>query len=93
MNFNSRKRRLYQLEVGTLSRQGTSPYAAYYTQPFAFSNIPYPLTHQVALRLPCQHTYAYWRTVGLTTFPDLPTKIAFASLPVRLGLISPGVDK
>ena len=74
MNTNSRKRRLHQVEVGTLSRQGTGPYATHYRQPFAFSTIPYPLTLQVALRLPCRYACACWRIVGLTTFPDLPTR-------------------
>ena len=72
MNTNSRERRLHQVEVGTLSRQGTGPYATHYRQPFAFSTIPYPLIQQVALRLPCLLACARRRTVGLTTFPDLP---------------------
>lgn len=74
MNINSRERRLHQVEVGTLSRQGMSLYATHYRQPFAFSTIPYPLIQQIALRLSCQHACALWRTVGLTTFPDLPTR-------------------
>lgn len=81
MNTNSRERRLHQVEVGTLSRQGIDPYATHYRQPFAFSTIPYPLIRQVALRLPCHHACACWRIVGLTTFPDLPT-LAGRPLPV-----------
>ena len=55
------------------SGQILNPYATRYRQPFAFSTIPYPLIQQVALRLPCQRACACWQTVGLTTFPDLPT--------------------
>ena len=81
------------MEVGTLSRQGTGPYATHYRQPFAFSTFPYPLIQQVALRLPCPHTEACGRTVGLTTFPDLPTfSSAHRFLSIRVGLISPGAD-
>jgi hypothetical protein len=35
------------------SGQILNPYATRYRQPFAFSTVPYPLTRQVVLRLPC----------------------------------------
>jgi len=36
------------------SGQILNPYATHYRQPFAFSTIPYPLIHQLALRLACR---------------------------------------
>ena len=56
------------MEVGLLSQRGTGPYPGHYSRAFAFSTIPYPLTRQVALRLPCPHTEVLGRVVGLTTF-------------------------
>ena len=45
-----------QVEVGLLSQWGMSPYPDHYSRAFASSTIPYPLTQQVTLRLPCRDT-------------------------------------
>lgn len=61
------------------------PYPGRYSRAFACSVIPYPLTQQVALRLPCPYAEARGRAVGLTTFPGLPTSQRFCRdvYPVR----------
>lgn len=77
--------------MGLLSQQGTGPYLDRYSRAFAFSAIPYPLTQQVALRLPCRRAEVRRRAVGLTTFPELPTTGHCARLPVRAGPVFPAV--
>jgi hypothetical protein len=55
LNSATGSRRLHHVEVGLLSQRGDSdPYPSDYSRAFAFSTIPYPLTQQVALRLPCR---------------------------------------
>jgi hypothetical protein len=55
LNSATGSRRLHHVEVGLLSQRGDSdPYPSDYSRAFAFSTIPYPLTRQVALRLPCR---------------------------------------
>ena len=66
-----------------------NPYATHYRQPFAFSTILYPLIHQVALRLPCPCTEVRGRAIGLTTFPELPTRDG-GRAPIHLGFVFPG---
>src|SRR5260370_14247889 len=51
-------------------------YAVSYRPPFAFSAFSYPLPQQLPLRVTCRASMirSFWRRIGLTTFPILPTR-------------------
>ena len=68
------------------SGQILNPYVTNYRQPFAISTILYPLTQRVALRLPCLRAEARGQMMGLTTFPELPTRAVLSrAVPIHLG--------
>lgn len=68
------------------SGQILNPYVTNYRQPFAISTILYPLTQRVALRLPCLRAEARGQMMGLTTFPELPTRAVLSrAVSIRLG--------
>jgi hypothetical protein len=67
-----------------------SPYPDHYIRAFASSTILYPLTQQVALRLPCHATEVPRRMVGLTVFHVIDTSgLGSAFIPMVLHPRSP----